>query len=65
MTTDPKTLRRGIYRVKNPEPMEADAQVQDVNGGSETSLPESLYRARGYEPPFDKLPWRDDFFATR
>lgn len=65
MATDPRTLRRGIYRSANPSPLEHDVQVQDVNGGSDMPLPESIYRARGYEPPFDELPWRDEYFAAR
>ncbi len=64
MTVDPRTLRRGIYRYKNPAPLEADAQVQDVHGGSDMPLSESEYRERGYEPSFDDLPWRDDYLAS-
>ena len=64
MAVDPKTLRRGIYRTKNPEDMEDDAQVQDVNGGSDMPLPESTYRQREYSPPFDELPWRADYFKA-
>jgi len=62
MVVDPKTLRRGIYRSRMPEGMEDDAQVQDVNGGSDMPLPESTYRERGYSPPFDDLPWSDEYF---
>ena len=65
MTADPKTLRRGIYRVKNPVGIEDDAQVRDVHGGSDMPLPESIYREREYSPPFEDLPWRDDYFAAQ
>ena len=65
MTVSPSELRRGIYRTKNPEGMEDDAQVKDVNGGSDMPLPESLYRERGYSPPFDDLPWREAYFAPK
>jgi hypothetical protein len=58
-------LRRGIYRTKTPDGMEDDAQVQDVHGGSDMPLSESLYRERGYEPPYDDLLWRDDYFAQK
>src|SRR5262249_20090479 len=27
--------------------------------GEETDLPEDKYRAQGYDPPFDKLRWKD------
>lgn len=63
MTVDPKELRRGIYRIKRPSGMEDDAQVQDIGGGSEILLPESDYRARGYAPPFDELPWQGEYSA--
>ena len=49
-------LRIGIGRKKNPEGMEDDAIVKDVNGGTEMPIPESLYRERGYLPEFDELP---------
>jgi hypothetical protein len=26
----------------------------------ELDLPEDRYRARAYQPPFDKLPWKDE-----
>jgi hypothetical protein len=26
----------------------------------ELDLAEDRYRERGYQPPFDKLPWKDD-----
>lgn len=65
MAVDPRTLRRGIYRQKMPEGIEDCAQVKDVNGGSQMPLDESLYRARGYEPPFEKLPWIEDYNATQ
>lgn len=64
MVVDPSTLRRGIYRIKNPEGLEDDAQVRDVAGGSDMPLSESVYRERGYEPPFDDLPWREDYLAV-
>jgi cytosine/adenosine deaminase-related metal-dependent hydrolase len=28
-------------------------------------LEETLYRGRGYLPPVDALPWRDEYFAPR
>jgi hypothetical protein len=26
----------------------------------EFDVPEDRYRARGYQPPFDQLPWKDE-----
>jgi hypothetical protein len=28
--------------------------------GEELDMPEDRYRARGYQPPFDQLPWKDE-----
>jgi len=64
MTVDPRTLRRGIYRIKNPPPYEDDAQVEDVHGGSSMPLSESIYRERGYDPPFDELPSSEEYHAS-
>ena len=63
MPVDPRTLRRGIYRIKRPRGIEDDAHVEDA--GTDMPLPESIYRQRGYEPPFDDLPWSDDYFASK
>jgi hypothetical protein len=30
----------------------------------ELDVAEDRYRARGYQPPFDKLPWKDESTAT-
>jgi hypothetical protein len=38
--------------------MEDDATVVD-SGGNERQVSESVYRARGYMPPFYELPWCD------
>lgn len=47
----------GIMRVKRPAPMENDVVVRD-SGGNEWEMSESAYRARGYQPPVECLPWR-------
>lgn len=47
----------GIHRTKQPDGMEDDALVE--NGGISLDIPESVYRARGYLPDFDDLPWYD------
>ncbi len=48
-------LRRGVYKVINPNGMENDAIVEDINGGNRMPLAESIYRERGYKPEFDVL----------
>ena len=52
--------REGVCRVKNPDGIEDDDVVTDEDGGNELTVPESVYRAREYRPPFDGLPWRDE-----
>lgn len=53
---------KGIYRIQQPTGLENDVQVQDA-GGTKWSIPESTYIARGYSPPINSLPWRDEYFA--
>jgi len=45
---------RGVCRTPRPRPLEDDAKVTD--GSITYDLPESQYRARGYQPPFEQLP---------
>jgi len=49
---------RGVDRIRRPNGIEPDAKVTD--GSVEFEMPESQYRWRGYEPDFDKLPWRGE-----
>ena len=46
---------RGVCRIRRPVGMEHDAKVAD--SGTTYEVPESHYRLRGYDPPFDQLPW--------
>ena len=39
----------------------SDARVTD--GATGMDVPESVYRARGYQPTFDKHPWKDKYDA--
>jgi hypothetical protein len=49
---------QGIERIQNPVGMENDVVVSE--GGMILEMPESRYRAKGYQPPCDKLPWREE-----
>jgi hypothetical protein len=50
---------RGIYRERNGWGAQHCVRVKyDV--GQELDMPEDRYRARGYQPPFDQLPWKDE-----
>lgn len=53
-------LRKGVRRHRGTPPIENWAIVVDVNGGSSMPLDESIYRERGYQPPFEELPWNDE-----
>jgi hypothetical protein len=52
-------MKRGLYRIHGVGDLPNDVRVDD--DGIEVPLHEGLYRARGYLPPFDDLPWSDEF----
>jgi hypothetical protein len=52
----PGQTARGIYRMRGAGGIEDYAQVEEVSGYSRP-VDESKYRAEGFEPPFDDLPW--------
>ena len=54
---------RGIYRVRRIGGLGSDARVTDTT--TVMDVPESIYRARGYQPDFDKLPWQDEYDAKK
>ena len=56
-------MRRGLYRVHGADGRADDVRVDD--DGIEIPVEEALYRSRGYLPPVDSLPWRDDFFGRQ
>jgi hypothetical protein len=50
---------RGIYRERDGWGAQHSVRVKyDV--GQELDMSEDRYRARGYQPPFDQLPWKDE-----
>ena len=50
---------RGIYRERNGWGNQHSARVK-YDEHQELDLPEDRYRERGYQPPFNELPWRDE-----
>ena len=54
---------RGVYRVRRIGGLGSDVRVMD--GATEMDMPESVYRARGYQPDFDKLPWKEKYVAKK
>ena len=50
---------RGIYRERNGWGNQHSARVK-YDEHQELDLAEDRYRERGYQPPFDELPWLDE-----
>jgi hypothetical protein len=53
----PMNLLRGLYRTIS--------WTYVTNGAMAFQVPEAEYRAFGYEPDYDKLPWKEDYEAAR
>jgi hypothetical protein len=49
----------GLYRIHGIDGRPDDVRV-DL-GGISAPLEVSLYRARGYRPPVEQLPWQDKY----
>jgi hypothetical protein len=47
---------RGLYRTV--------AWAYVTNGAMAFQVPEAEYRAFGYQPEYNRLPWRDDYIAS-
>jgi hypothetical protein len=56
-------MRRGLYRVHGIDGRPDDVRVDD--DGIAIPLEEHLYRARGYLPLVDHLPWQDEYFSKK
>jgi hypothetical protein len=54
---------RGLYRTKTPEGGAEYARVVYGIASPPGEIPKPLYEARGYEPPFDSLPTREEHEA--
>jgi len=50
---------RGIYRERKGWGNQDSARVK-YDEHQELDVPEDRYRARGYQPPFDQLPWKEE-----
>jgi hypothetical protein len=50
---------RGIYRERNGWGTQHSVRVK-YDEHQELDVPEDRYRARGYQSPFDQLPWKDE-----
>jgi hypothetical protein len=52
-------MKRGLYRVHGAGDLPDDVRMDD--DGIEMPLEERLYRARGYLPPVEHLPWEEQY----
>ena len=52
-------MRRGLYRIHGVGDLANDVRVDD--DGIEVPMEERLYRAHGYLPAFEHLPWQDQY----
>ena len=52
-------MRRGLYRILGTDGRPNDVRVDD--GGISLPVEEGIYRARGYQPPVNELPWEEDY----
>jgi hypothetical protein len=50
---------RGLYRERNGWGNQHSVRVK-YDEHQELDLAEDRYRTRGYHPPFEKLPWKDE-----
>lgn len=54
-------MRRGLYRIHGADDRSDDVRIDD--DGIELPMAESAYRARGYLPSADDLPWKEDYLC--
>jgi ppGpp synthetase/RelA/SpoT-type nucleotidyltranferase len=51
---------RGLYREQNGWAENEHSARVKYDEHQEVDVSERLYRAKGYQPPFDELPWLDE-----
>ena len=51
---------RGLYREQNGWAENEHSARVKYDEHQELDVSERHYRARGYQPPFDELPWKDE-----
>lgn len=52
-------MRRGLYRILGTGGRPNDVRVDD--DGISVPVEEGIYRARGYQPLADELPWEEEY----
>jgi len=56
-------MRRGLYRIHGVNGRPDDIRVDD--DGIDIPIEEGLYRARGYLPAADDLPWQEEYLQRK
>jgi hypothetical protein len=62
---DRRKQREGLYRIHYPGGLDSDVRTREIGGTEELTIAEPFYRARGYSPPFEDLPWERDYVAAK
>jgi hypothetical protein len=52
-------MKRGLYRIHGVDGLPNDVRVDD--DGIDLPVNEALYRAYGYKPVVEDLPWQDTY----
>ena len=55
-------MRRGLYRILGTSGRPNDVRVDDE--GISVPVEEGIYRARGYQPSVDDLPWEEEYWRN-
>ena len=56
-------MRRGLHRIFGTDGRPNDVRVDD--DGISVPVEEGVYRARGYQPPVNELPWEEDYLRQQ
>ena len=56
-------MATGIYRVRDPKGRRNLVCVR-YEGGADLEIDEKHYRAQGYVPALESLPWKEDYRVT-
>lgn len=56
---------KGIYQTRTPESGAEYACVDYGVSSSGGEMTRADYEARGYQPPFDKLPTKEQYYAAK
>ena len=57
-------MAKGLYRTSTPETGAEYAHVHYGNVAALDSIPRALYEENGYQPPYDKLPTKEEYEAA-